>query len=137
MNHYPHISAMLFDQPWAITPRALESMIARVEGVTEVQIDAIAAKIGRPLENTGNRVELRGGVAVLDVTGPIFRYANLMTAVSGATSLQVMATDFQAALENPNVRHILLNVDSAGGEVAGIADMAEAIRAGQKLKPVT
>src|SRR5262245_2962681 len=110
--NYPHISALLFDQPWAITPRALESMIQRVEQTGPVDLDAIATRLGRPLENTGNRVEQRGNTAILDIRGPIFRHANLMVQLSGATSAEFLARDFQAALDNPAIDNILLRVDS-------------------------
>lgn len=138
MKRYRHISALLFDQPWATTERALDSLIRRVEAAErreEIDLDAVSTKLGRPLDNTGNRVEMRDNVAVLDVNGPIFRYANIMTQVSGATSVELLARDFQTAVDNPRVSHILLNIDSPGGEIGGIADFAEIIHASSK--PVT
>lgn len=140
MKRYPHISALLFDQPWAMTQRALESMIRRIEAAEaqEFDVEAVATKLGRPLENTGNRVELRDTVAVIDVTGPIFRYANVMTELSGATSVELLARDFQAAMDNPNVSQVVLNIDSPGGEIGGISDMADMIYAASRnRKPVT
>ena len=137
MRSYPHVLAALFDQPWAITPRYLETMIARMEQAGPRDLEAVAAKLGRPLENTGNRVERRGSTAILDVTGPIFRYANVMTELSGATSIELLSRDFQAALDDPKVESILFRVDSPGGEVNGVADFAEMIRAGNERKPVT
>lgn len=141
MKRYPHISALLFDQPWAITERALASMIRRIEAAERldgVDLEALSTKLGRPLDNTGNRVEMRGSVAVVDVTGPIFRYANLMTDLSGATSVEMLARDFQSAADNPLVTQILLNVDSPGGEIGGIGDLADLIRAtSESRKPVT
>ena len=135
MKYYPHIEALLFDQPWAITPRALESMIARVQATEEVDLEAIATKLGRPLENTGGRAEQRGSTAILDVQGPIFRHADLMSHLSGATTAEHLARDFQAAIDNGTVENILLRIDSPGGQVNGIADLAEIIR--QSPKPVT
>jgi capsid assembly protease len=141
MKRYPHISALLFDQPWATTERALESLIRRLEAaerMESVDLEAVATKLGRPLENTGNRVEMRDSIAVLDVTGPIFRYANLMTALSGATSVETLARDFQVAADNPLVSQILLNVDSPGGEIGGISDLADLIyTTSRNRKPVT
>jgi signal peptide peptidase SppA len=140
MKRYPYISALLFDQPWATTERALESLIRRVEAAErreDIDLEAVAAKLGRPLENTGNRVEMRDSVAVLDITGPIFRYANIMTALSGATSVETLARDFQTALDNPLVTQILFNVDSPGGEIGGISDLADMIYAARDKKPIT
>lgn len=136
MKTYPHISAMLFDQPWAIAPRTLENMIARVEQASVVDLEAVASKLGRPLENTGNRAETRGRTAILDIRGPIFRHANLMVELSGATSVELLARDLQTALDSSSVDNILLRIDSPGGEVGGIADFAEMIREGGKRKPI-
>lgn len=116
--------------PWAILPSMLEtiSAIARRENDP---LEAVEARLGRPLQNT-RAVSLRGDVAVVPVTGPIFRYANLFTAVSGGTSLDVLATDFASALDNPAVASIVLNVDSPGGQAAGIAEFAQMVRAANK-----
>jgi len=137
----PHTSLLrvlghLHDRPWAITARMLETIIGVTE--RETDLEAVAAKLGRPLDNAdGNSTEIRGNVAILAVEGPLFRYANLFTAISGASSVEVLARDFQAALDNPQVKSILLNVNSPGGEVDGIQELADQIRAGSEMKPVT
>jgi len=120
-------------QPWAITNDALNtiSAIARRENGP---VEAVEARLGRPLQNA-RTVTTRGSVAIVPVTGPVFRYANLMTEISGATSLQVLSTDFQAALDNPAISAIVLNIDSPGGQANGIAEFAKMVRA--STKPVT
>ena len=133
----PHrVSAfdLISAQPWAITQEALAtiSAIARRENDS---VEAVEARLGRPLQNARD-VTLRGSVAVVPVTGPVFRYANLMTDVSGATSLEMLARDFTAALEDPAVSAIILNIDSPGGQAAGIAEFAHMVRAGTAKKSV-
>ena len=124
---------LLAAQPWAMLPAMLETMsaIARREGEP---LEALEARLGRPLQNT-RTVSLRDGVAVVPVVGPIFRYANLLTQVSGATSLDVLATEFTSALDNPQVDAIVLAIDSPGGQAAGMAEFAQLIRGAGK--PVT
>ncbi|EME71395.1 hypothetical protein H261_03263 [Paramagnetospirillum caucaseum] len=82
-------------------------------------------------------VMLRDGVAVVPVIGPIVRYAGMFTDISGGTALARLATDFQAALDNPEVKSILLEIDSPGGEANGIAEFAAQVRAAAARKPVT
>lgn len=132
-----HVLAQLHDQPWAIKSETLDWMIEIVGNAGNVDLDAVAAKLGRPLENSGNRTEIRDGVGILGVTGPLFRRANLLTEISGASSVQMMARDFQAMLDHPQVKSILLEVDSPGGQIDGIEEFANQIRAGSKIKPVT
>ncbi|MCC3862679.1 S49 family peptidase, partial [Emcibacteraceae bacterium Y4] len=97
--------------------------------------EAVAAKLGRELQNT-HRLEMRENIAVLPLVGPLFRYANLFTQVSGASSYELLAKDFTAALENPEVQAIVLNIDSPGGEVNGCAELADMIYEARGRKPV-
>ena len=121
---------LLASQPWAIDPDMLETM--RTIALREHGgIEAVEAKLGRPLQNA-RKVSLRDGVAVVPVTGPIFRYANLFTQISGATSLDVLAKDFNAALEDPNVSSIVLDINSLGGQAAGISDFAQMVHGAAK-----
>jgi signal peptide peptidase SppA len=120
-------------QPWAILPAMLETILSIASRETDPE--AVAAKLGRPLENT-YKTEMRNGVAVLPMTGPVMRYANLFSKVSGATSIDVLATDFTEALNNPAVKAIVLEVDSPGGTVAGVNELAEMIYSARGQKPV-
>nr|WP_237141831.1 S49 family peptidase [Pseudomonas putida] len=96
---------------------------------------ALATKRGERLDET-RRVTMRGNVAVVPITGPIFRYANLFTEISGATSTQILATDIQRALDDPKVKSIVLNIDSPGGVASGINELAEMIFAARDRKRI-
>jgi ClpP class serine protease len=115
---------------WAIQPDMLETIAAIARRENESP-SAVEARLGRPLQNA-RTVSMRGGVAVVPITGPVFRYANLMTEVSGATSLEVLARDFTAALDDPAVASIVLAIDSPGGQASGIAEFAQMVRASSK-----
>ena len=128
------ILTRLRSEPWAITRETMETIIDIAHRDNESP-QAVAAKLGRELENTYD-AEIRDGVAILSVTGPLFRYANLFTAISGATSYDILARDFNAALENPQVRSILLNIDSPGGEASGVSEFADMIAQARDRKPV-
>ena len=116
--------------PWAIEPSMLDTIRSIALRENE-SVEAVESRLGRPLQNA-RAVTLRGDVAVIPVTGPIFRYANLMTEISGATSIDILAKDFNAALDDPAVKSIVLNLDSPGGQVTGIADFAAMVRAAHK-----
>ncbi len=124
---------LVLAEPWAISQANLEQILAIAQRMNESP-EAVAAKLGRPLENSRS-VELRGTTAVVPVIGPIFRYANMFTQISGATSLELLAKDFNLAVANPNVKSIVLNIDSPGGQATGISEFAEMVRSASK--PVT
>ncbi|WP_256679183.1 S49 family peptidase [Pseudomonas sp. AOB-7] len=114
-------------------PDALDGLMAIAD--RQGDPEALEARLGRQLENT-RAVTVRDGVAVIPVVGPIMRYANLFTRISGATSTQELATDFQAALDDPKVKAIVFNVDSPGGEANGINELSDMIHAARGKKPI-
>lgn len=111
-------------RPWLITSEALDTVMSVAD--RQGDVEALEARLGRSLDNTRN-VTVRDGVAVIPVTGPIFRYANLFTEISGATSTQVLATDFQTAFDDPAIKAIIPVFDSPGGEAIGINELGDLI----------
>lgn len=127
----------ILNEAWAIQPVALETMFAiamREHEYADGNLQALEQKLGRPLDNT-QAAYVRDGVAVIPVTGPMFRHANIFTRISGATSYSTLATDIQAAADNPSVNHIVLKIDSPGGAVNGASQLAQYIK--DTSKPVT
>ncbi|MGE1317883.1 S49 family peptidase [Pseudomonas aeruginosa] len=120
-------------QPWLMLPEHLENLLAIAERMGDPQ--ALVTREGERL-NKARTVTVRNGVAIVPVTGPIFRYANLFTEISGATSTQVLATDIQRALDDPAVHSIVLNIDSPGGVASGINELAELVYEGRKRKRI-
>jgi signal peptide peptidase SppA len=120
--------------PWAITESALNNIL-KIASRENESVEAVSARIGRELDNS-YVTEVRDGVAIIPVIGPLFRYANLFTAISGASSYEILAKDFMTALEDPEVEGIVLNIDSPGGEVNGCAEFASMIFEGRGSKPI-
>jgi len=121
-------------EPWAITETALQTILDIATRENEAP-EAVAARLGKELQNTHTVIE-RDGVAIIPVTGPLFRYANLFTMISGATSYEILAQDFMTALENPDITGIILDIDSPGGEVNGCAELAGMIFGARGRKPI-
>jgi ClpP class serine protease len=120
-------------QPWLMLPDALDNLLSIADRQND--LEALETRLGKQLDNT-RTVTQRGNVAVIPVTGPIFRYASFFTRISGATSTGTIATDLQAALDNPAVKSIVLNIDSPGGEANGINELADMIHAARDKKRI-
>lgn len=127
----------ILGETWAIRPEALEQILAIADREHEFagNLDALEQRMGRPLANA-ERTSVRDGVAVVPVTGPLFRYANLFTMISGATSYDTLATDLRAAVDDPGVKAIILNIDSPGGAVNGANELAKQVKAVRGIKPI-
>jgi signal peptide peptidase SppA len=124
--------------PWAITPAGLELVVgvwSRGEIYADRVVEALQAREGQPLQNT-HAVDVRGGVAIIPVCGPLMRHADMFSAISGATSYETLRKDLQTALDDRSVNAILLDVDSPGGEVHGCGELSAALFAARGKKPI-
>ena len=121
--------------PWAIRPEMMEVGRSLLLGETTFSPEMVKAREGRPMDGTAG-VTVRNGVAVIDIVGPIFRYADFFTAMCGGATVESLAQDLQSALANSNVSAILLHIDSPGGQAAGIGELAGMIREGTTKKPI-
>lgn len=119
--------------PWAIVENELHKIVAIATRSSE--IEALASKQGALLQNT-RKVEIRDGIAIIPITGSIFRYANMFTEISGATSTQILSLDFNSALNNPDVKGILFDIDSGGGQANGISELSSMIYKARGKKPI-
>nr|WP_314494104.1 S49 family peptidase [uncultured Pseudomonas sp.] len=129
----PRALELAASQPWLMLPDALDNLLTISDRMGDPL--ALATKRGEQLEET-RRITLRGNVALVPIIGPIFRYANLFTEISGATSTQVLGSDIQRALDDPKVKSIVLNIDSPGGVASGINELAELIYQGRSRKRI-
>ena len=131
----PRVLAAALDGPWAMDEGALNLMIEIVLRENDGP-EAVHARPGRPVDGAQRLTIRDDGVAILPIVGPLFRRANLFTEISGATSVEHLATDLQIALDTRAVERIVLEVDSPGGQAAGINELAKAIAAAGEIKPV-
>lgn len=67
------------------------------------------------------------GIAVLPVTGTLVHKLGYINPVSGMSGYNGIAKRLQQAISDPDVRGVLLDIDSPGGEVAGAFDTADLI----------
>jgi signal peptide peptidase SppA len=82
-----------------------------------------------------NRVN---GVGIVPVVGTLVnRGVAIGEDSSGFTSYESIAAQLHAALADPQVQSILLDIESAGGEASGMFALTQAIRVARAQKPVT
>jgi signal peptide peptidase SppA len=72
----------------------------------------------------------------MPIYGVISKRMDLMSAMSGGTSVDQLTSQFRDALADPEVGAIVFDVDSPGGSVDGITELANEIRAARGQKPM-
>lgn len=133
---YIRIAQRLFNKPLMMDPAKLQVVMNVLAPRIGFDAPVIAADL-RGADNVRRAPELsaeREGIRIIDLAGSLVnRYA---TAPSGTVSYDEIRDDIAAAVKDPNVRGILLRLESYGGEVAGIWDTLDAIRTARRAKPV-
>jgi signal peptide peptidase SppA len=123
----------LGDRPWALSRSALRSLMA---GCAQLDFESVAARMGQPLQEARG-VTNHHGTAVINIRGPLFRYSSIWSWLLGGTSVEETAVNLHAALDDPAVNRIVLAINSPGGQVDGINELANMIRAGNQVRPIT
>lgn len=136
-DRYPHVMALVREQPWAILPAKLavitDLLRFRAEG-GRLTAEQIADRIGAAAERPNPA--RAGAVAVIPVYGTIVQRVDLFTEMSGGTSTERLSATFAQAVADPSVGSILLRIDSSGGGVYGVPEMADQIFKARGKKPI-
>lgn len=139
MDRYAHIFAKIRDTAWLMTEDSLRMMLDILERRAlglEISEDDYLAISTRTASRQAGRTQASGGIGVLPLSGPIFPKANMMTEMSGATSLEEWRTQFRSLMANDLVSAIVLDIDSPGGSSDLVMEMGEEIRAARDVKPI-
>lgn len=125
--------------PWAITPE----MWAEVQGIyarhvrgEKIDLSSIEAKVGAPLQNARQEMDVQSGVALISLEGVLAKRMNLFMRISGGASTQLITQQIAAAMADDSIRAIVLVVDSPGGTVDGTQQLADAVYDVRGKKPI-
>lgn len=134
-TRYEHVLRAVSETPWAIRLPMLgvivDLLAYRVAG-GRLSAEEIEARVGAARRPSPSPQ----GVAVLPLHGVIMPKASMMTEMSGGTSVERFRAEFRQAMAAPDVSGIVIDVDSPGGMVDGVPEMAAEIRQARGTKPI-
>jgi signal peptide peptidase SppA len=159
MMHHAQIAQRAFNTPLMVDPAKALAFLSGLgpritgqeiifQGLEVDSVDQATAAIHARASLFGNDLAQRhqcngsqpfamiDGIAVIEIAGTLVHRGAWIGQSSGLTSYEGIAAQLQAALADPGVRGIALDIDSFGGEVAGAFDLADRIRAARAQKPV-
>ena len=144
MNHHLLLAECLAT-PWALMPERLSALAGVLTRWSAGQT-ADGATWGRIEQDRQAREARRqaaagasvGSIAVLPLYGVITQRGNMVDDVSGpgSTSTQQFTSALRTLLADDTVSQILIDIDSPGGSVYGVAELADEIQAARMQKPV-
>lgn len=129
MKHERFI-AWALSQPWALMPERMAAYAA----VLARRAAPVAIEDGQPIV-AGPRREQKpraGSIAVIPVYGPIVQRASQIDICEGGTSTQAISNALADAMADDSVSQVLLDIDSPGGSVYGVQEVAAEIARSKK-----
>lgn len=145
---YTRILRQVISTPWAILPAKLvvirDLLAIRASG-QRLTDEEIAAEMRRE-DTRGQEVkaargdalyEQRGDTAVLPLVGTIIPRMSFFRESSGAVSVQRFTTAFRAAMKEPDISSVIIEVDSPGGQVDAVEELSTEIFKARGTKPIT
>ena len=144
MNHQLLVAEYLAT-PWALMPErlsAVTAVIARWSGdsrASEEVMNSVATdRSVREARRQSSASNSGGGIAVLPFYGIVTQRGNMVDDVSGpgTASTQQFSNMLRAALQDETVSQILIDIDSPGGSVYGVAELADEIVNARSHKPI-
>lgn len=144
MNHSLLVAECLAT-PWALMPERLHALAGVVtrwsngvvaDGDTVSRISADREL--RDARRQSATAQTTGSIAVLPLYGVLTQRGNMVDEVSGpgSTSTQQFSAALRALLADDTVSQILIDIDSPGGSVYGVAELADEIQSARMKKPV-
>lgn len=136
MMHYVQVLSRWYGCPFAIEPakfKVLSELFAGLAKGRKPPKDAAeaAAATRRP-----GGYAVAGRVAVVQIFGTIAQRLSAVEEASGGVSTEKIGNAIDAAVADPGVRKILLQIDSPGGSVYGVQELAAKIREANATKKV-
>ncbi|WNP36380.1 S49 family peptidase [Enterobacter kobei] len=144
-TNYPHLAARVLNQPLMMDPawaQGFFSTLGERLGATAAK-DAAAAEGLSPQEAWSSSPDREArpyrvdqGIAVIGITGTLVHKFGYMKPLCGMTGYDGIVARINMAIGDPDVKGVLLDIDSPGGEVSGAFDTADLIARMGKVKPV-
>jgi signal peptide peptidase SppA len=137
--------ATLISSPWALRRELMPlasrvlSRLARGEPMSEADRAAVAdGQLAAAAQSTryADYAGTGGDVAVVPILGVLTQRGDFTDMSEPTTSMSRLATTIARLAAAPSVAAIVLDVDSPGGSVLGVSELADAIYAARAAKPV-
>ena len=144
MNKHLLVSEFL-TTPWALMPERLQAMTAVLTRWSsdeppsdETLFQVNADRVLRDTRKQFAAASAGSGIAVLPLYGVVTQRGNMVDDISGpgSTSTQKFTSALRHVLADDTVGQILIDIDSPGGSVYGVAELAAEIVKARAQKPV-
>lgn len=125
----------LYGRLWAILPSYFRAMASAMQ-TRQVDPETLRQAAIEVADRRTTAHRSTKEVAVIPIIGPIEHRPSVMGQMCGFPSTMEVGAMFDAALAEPKVKSILLDIDSPGGVASGTPELAAKIFAARGQKPI-
>ncbi len=138
--NYPRIYAKVFNEPWLIEPGAHRSICTALIN-HEKGPSADSRKPDEVFDPWMGRVKIEyfhrvGSIARVPLSGIIGKHLSTLETMCGGCDLAFFQNGLEKAMADPDIKHIVLDINSPGGTVTGVPEFAAMVRRAREVKPV-
>ena len=150
---YAHIAARILSRPLLLEPGYAQIFFSAFGNragfstlVTDIELNAEGMRqLAESYQVRASRFAsgqyepyaiMGDGVAVVSIEGSLVHKTGALEPESGMQGYDGVRAKIDAAMQDPRVKGVLLNIDSPGGEVSGAFDMADYVASAKKRKPI-
>ncbi|MBP6801003.1 MAG: S49 family peptidase [Zoogloea sp.] len=126
MTDLPYLASRLYGTPLLIARPKLEVILGVV--ARKLAGDTLATPPPDALMRSDNVQITDTGIAQIPILGTLVRRSSYLGAASGLTSYHDIEAMAESAFADPQVKAVLLEIDSSGGEAGGVFDLAQRLR---------
>jgi len=125
MTDLPYLASRLYGTPLLIARPKLEVIL----GVVARKLAGDTLATPPPDMQVSADVQITDtGIAQIPILGTLVRRSSYLGAASGLTSYHDIEAMAESAFADPQVKAVLLEIDSSGGEAGGVFDLAQRLR---------
>ncbi|MBF0147275.1 MAG: S49 family peptidase [Magnetococcales bacterium] len=135
MNFLPHLAGRVLGVPLLVERAKLETILTVIGPRVGIDTAGITTDVPLSVDRQGLTVT-PNGIAIVPIHGTLAKRVGAVEAASGLTSYAAVEEMIMDAATDPAVKAILMDIDSPGGEVGGVFDLAAMIREVRQGKPV-
>ena len=138
---FEFLAQRLFNTPLAIHPSKAEIVIAALsERLGIIRIDGASMSSFDELSRSGLNprcgYDLVEGVAIIPVQGTLVQKLGTLRPYSGMTGYDGIRMNLLSAIVDPDVKAVVFDINSPGGEVSGCFDLVDTIYSCRGEKPI-
>ena len=130
----------LIASPWAILPETYQQILdvynAHLRG-PKLDLSILEATSGSKRTRVDGYSYTQSGVGIVEIFGPMAKRASgIARACTDMTGTTQVIESFQGLVRDPDIKAIILHIDSPGGAVDGTMDLAKVVHAARGAKPI-